>query len=73
MDSPIVWLAIWFGAAAVVLLYVVWVKRGDSAGKSYGPDTAMGIGMSDIGRGDTGAGPGAGTGPGSAGGDGSSS
>ena len=64
--APMVWLTIWFGAAAVVVFYVVFVRRRDAAGKSYGPDTAMGIGLSDVGRG------GGGIGPGDAGGGGSS-
>jgi len=71
MDYALVIVAVWFGAAALVVLYVVWSARRNSAGKSYGPDTAMGIGMTDLGRGDSGAGPGIGTG--GAGGDGSSS
>ena len=71
MDNVGMWLAIWFGATGLMIVYVVWVGRRNSAGKSYGPDTAMGIGMTDVGRGDSGAGPGIGTG--GAGGDGSSS
>lgn len=51
MDYALVIVAVWFGAAALVILYVVWSARRDSAGKSYGPDTAMGIGVSDVGRG----------------------
>ncbi len=70
MDNPVLWLAIWFGAAALVVIYVVWVRRRDAAGKSYGPDTAMGIGLSDVGRGDGGAGAGMG---GTSGGDASGS
>lgn len=69
MDNVGMWLAIWFGIAGLVIVYVVWVGRRNSAGKSYGPDTAMGIGLSDVGRGDSG--PGIGTG--GAGGDGSTS
>lgn len=54
MDTAVVVLAIWFGLAALVVLYVFWVRRRDSAGKPSSADTAMGVGMSDIGRGDGG-------------------
>ena len=71
MDFAFPVLAIWFGAAVLVVLYVVWVARRKSAGKSYSADPAMGIGMTDVGRG--GSGIGADVGSGSVGGDGSSS
>jgi hypothetical protein len=71
MDYVLVGFFIVCGLAGLIACYVVWVSRRDAAGKSYGPDTAMGMGMSDIGRGASGPGPDAG--PGSAGGDGSSS
>ena len=54
-------LAIWFGLAGLILSTWCGPDEG-AAGKSYGPDTAMGIGMSDIGSGDSG--PGAGSGGG---------
>jgi hypothetical protein len=69
MDYVLVGFFITFGVAGLIACYVVWVGRQEPAGRSYGPDTAMGIGMSDVGRGDSGPGAGIGT----AGGDGGGS
>ena len=71
MDNAELWIAAGLGVIGLLLGYVLWPGRGTSAGKSYGPDTAMGFGMSDVGRGDSGTG--AGIDAGGAGGDGGSS
>jgi hypothetical protein len=40
------WGAIGIGAIGLVLCSVLWLGRKDPAGKSYGPETAMGLGIS---------------------------
>jgi hypothetical protein len=75
MDNAELWVVAGLGVAGSLVCWVVWTSRRDAAGKSYGPDTAMGFGMSDIGRShsDPGTGDAGGAGPGGAGGDGGSS
>ena len=73
MDYVLVGFFIAFGAAGLLACWVVWTSRRDAAGKSYGPDTAMGFGMSDVGRGHSGPGTGDAGGAGPGGGDGGSS
>ena len=71
MDYVLLGFFIVFGLAGLIACYVVWVSRRDAAGKSYGPDTAMGMGMSDVGR--SHGGPDIGAGGAGPGGDGGSS
>lgn len=43
-----VWIAIGIGGIGALIATVLWWARGDSAGKAYGPDTAMGVGLSQM-------------------------
>ena len=44
MDTEI-WVAVGIGAIGLVICSVLWLGRKNPAGKSYGPETAMGLGM----------------------------
>ena len=82
MELNTIWVAIGLGVIGLVVCSLVWLGRTNRAGKSYGPETAIGLGMLEAQRhaqgqpldsGGAGASDTGGAGAGSAGGDGGGS